>query len=263
MNEKITFLVIILLVLFSCLFVEADYGGVTLSAWTYEKPTIDGEMGLGEWWVADHTDFTTIGTMYQNVPDFNGTVWVMNDAENLYMFIRFRSSLADGGIRIMFDNDNDEDEWDLGDDAIFYGWDSEWDADEEQDEGFKDKHFSSWPDDGRQDGAGASLHLGNIYPLFRCVEFSHPLDSGDPEDFSLAIGDTVGFQIYIFDVCLGEGYWPSQGQTTNDIFIAGKVRRPVGGELLPFNQSTGYLLAIAAVVSMVLSYSTRIKSARI
>jgi hypothetical protein len=82
------------------------------------------------------------------------------------------------------------------------------------------------------------------------VEFSHPLNSGDPEDFSLAIGDTVGFQIHISDSSLGEGYWPSQAQTTNDIVIAGPPELPVGGELSSQHLISASTLIIATLVAI-------------
>lgn len=239
MNKKTLVFLITLLVLTSCSTVEADYGGVTLSAWTDTPPTIDGAPSGDEWNEADHADFTTIGTC-----DFNGTIWVMNDAENLYIYVRFEELVAMGHIMIMFDNDNDEIEWESGDDALYYGWHPEG--------GFKDKHFSSWPDDSNPpDGAGDGYSI----PGFNFVEFSHPLNSGDPEDFSLAIGDTVGFQIYIHDSSLGEGYWPPEAQTTNDIVIAGPPGFPVGGEFVPFNQLPIVLVAIALIASLVISYS--------
>jgi hypothetical protein len=243
MSKKFLVLLITLLVLSSCVFVVGDYGGVTLSAWTDDPPTVDGSMVAGEWDVADSADFTTVGTC-----DFNGTIWVMNDAENLYIFVMFEEIVSMGSIRIMFDNDNDEDEWDPGDDAIYYGWHT--------DGGFYDKHFSSWPNDGVQDGEGAAYGI----PGLNFVEFSHPLDSGDPEDFSLAIGDTVGFQIFIDDATLGEGYWPPEAQTTNDIIIAGPQEFPVGGELLPLCQLSGVLIAIGIVVSLILSYNLYTKN---
>jgi hypothetical protein len=237
MNKKTHFFII--LILFStCSTVVADYGGVTLSAWTDNPPTIDGYPVQGEWDVADHADFTTIGTC-----DFNGTIWVMNDVENIYIYVKFEEIVSMGQIRIMFDNDNDEIEWEDDDDALYYGW--------HPGGGFYDQHYSVWGDDASQDGSGGGYSI----PGFNFVEFAHPLNSGDPEDFSLVLGDTVGFQIWIYDASLGEGYWPSETQTTNDIIIAGPPIFPVGGEILPLNQFGIYRIALTLLVSLFFSYN--------
>lgn len=214
MNKK-SFLVLLILLLGSCKIAYSTYGGVTLSAWTNNPPTIDGEPQPLEWDNADKVDFST-----DNPVPHNGTLFVMNDRENLYILIEFEHTGNMGSIKIFFDNDNDEDEWDPDDDGLCYEWGP-------PPAGFTDIHFSAWNPDTTQNGEGAHSTLGD----WKYVEFSHPLDSGDPEDFSLTIGDTVGFQIMSqFD---NTGYWPPQAQTTNDIIIAGPVEEPVGGLLLP------------------------------
>ena len=229
MNKGSSFLLIITL-LSSCIMVKANgtvggYGGVTLSAWTDDPPTIDGIMGPGEWVNADSYDFTT-----DHVPTpVDGTLYVMNDAENLYIFVKIYRD-DDAILTIKFDNDNDRIEWEEDDDGISYNWDNL--------DSFFDLHYSAWGSDPTtQDGQGA--HTGGASHEY--AEFSHPLNSGDPYDFALSIGDTVGFQICFDAEFAGIGYWPPQANTTNDILIAGPPE-PVGGELL--GSSTPYILLI-------------------
>jgi hypothetical protein len=234
MNKK-SFLVILLLLLSTCKIAFATYGGVTLSAWTDNPPTIDGEPQPFEWDDADSVDFST-----DNSPPFNGTIWVMNDADNLYIFIEFEYEGSHGSLKIYFDNDNDEDEWDPDDDGLCFEWGP-------TEDNFTDIHFSGWDPDTSQDGEGNSTSS----PGYKYVEFSHPLNSGDPEDFSLMIGDTVGFQI---NTVFGDsGYWPPKAQTTNDILIAGPPE-PVGGVILPNVPLRSYsiliLLSVAAIFTI-------------
>jgi hypothetical protein len=214
--------------------VGADYGGVTLSAWTSTPPVIDGDMNTfpGEWGTADSHDFVADN-------DVSGTFYVMNDETNLYIFLKHEDQTGYGSVCVYFDNDNDEIEWEDGDDGICYM--------NNPGGGFRDKHYSSWPDDTSQDGMG---EMGGD-ASYQYYEFSHPLSSGDPEDFSLIIGDIVGFQLKIdYDTI---GYWPSQAQTTNDILIAGPPM--IGGEILPFNPMPVSLTLIMAILSILIGGS--------
>jgi hypothetical protein len=136
----------------------------------------------------------------------------------------------------MFDNDNDRIEWEADDDGLLYNWGTG--------TGFFDLHYSAWGEDGSQDGDGA--HTGDASHEY--LEFSHPLNSGDSEDFSLVIGDTVGFQILIDLESAGAGWWPSTANTTNDILIAGPPE-PVGGQLI--NTSPAYIILTLLMLLMI------------
>jgi len=224
--SKKPFFIIMFLLFSSCTISNASYGGVTLSAWTDKPPTIDGVHQLSEWGDADSVDFST-----DNDPPYNGTIHVMNDAENLYIFIEFEYEGTHGSVKIFFDNDNDEDEWDEDDDGLCFEWSPTGDE-------FRDIHYSAWDTDSSIDGEGVATSS----PGYKRVEFSHPLNSGDTKDFSLVIGDTVGFQI--MTAFQNTGYWPPQAQTTNDIIIAGPPEEePVGGEL-----SSQSLLPVSSVI---------------
>jgi hypothetical protein len=237
MIKKADFLLILSLLASSCVLVNANgvvggYGGVTLSAWTEVPPTIDGVMGPEEWDQADSYDFVTDNPATL----VGGTLYVMNDANNLYLFVVINID-DEGLLKIMFDNDNDRIEWEADDDGLLYNWVSG--------TGFFDLHYSAWGEDGSKDGEGA--HSGDASHEY--VEFSHPLNSGDAEDFSLAIGDTVGFQILIDLESAGNGWWPSEANTTNDILIAGPPE-PVGGELV--NSSSSYIILTLLMLLMIL-----------
>lgn len=217
------------------------YGGVTLSAWTDTAPTIDGDMNSfpGEWSAGDYMEFQTDNSI-------NGTIYVMNN--DLYLFILLRINKTGmgtmGDLRIMFDNDNDRVEWEQNDDAIYYGYHPP------PSSGFVDQHYGEgWVNDTFQHGGGVLSDDAD----YRYFEFYHPLNSGDMEDFSLSIGDTVGFQLTIESSC-----WPSTTESTNDIIIAGKPPGAVGGKILPNAPAMLYLFALLILAtSLGVGFKTR------
>lgn len=159
---------------------------------------VNGAFGLGEWDRAACIFFSV------NVP--GGTTpaefCVMNDAVNLYVALRFVRSAADPGnsFAVEFDNDNDG-VAENGDDVILFN----------PDVGFVDDVRTNAPPcpsgsvpaqcaprdtdvGGTTDGAGAFSNDGTN----STYEMSHPLDSADnANDFSLAVGDTVGFFLFL------------------------------------------------------------------
>jgi hypothetical protein len=179
------------------------YSGILLSAWTSHQPTIDGTIDSSvEWGMADKEPFT-IGSSY------NGTLYVMNDATNLYLAVKIADD--DYGTNFSttvdiatfhFDNDHDVAGPEIGDDCLACISTTTY-----FDQFFKSPSFA-WDDlnSGTDDGVAASSGNG-IYNYF---EVSHPLNSSDDlHDFSLAIGDTIGFMMSYVDNATYVGYWPT------------------------------------------------------
>lgn len=238
-GKTITFLGIMVLVLVVCIValpVKAHAPGVVLSG--LGTASIDGILSTGEWDNADHIDFNV------NVPEGGttpGTVFVMNDATNLYLAIRFTRSVVDPGntASFRFDNDHDGGLVVTGDDVILIN----------PSIGFRDNVYWGEPPcppgsmcsffdtmvGGTNDGTGAFLNDGTS----TVYEFSHPLDSADDtHDFSLVPGDTVGFCLFIRIIKTGSvdthfpAPTPSPPWSYGDIVIASPVM-PVDIDIKP------------------------------
>jgi hypothetical protein len=168
----------------------------TMTAWASAAPTVDGVVNAAEWAAASHTSFS-IGWTYV------GEVWVMNDDGNLYIAVK----IADTSLTVMdriyvrFDNNNDG-AWAAGDDILgvmgngdfmdlFWGPPTTFDN----------------AAGGTSDGEGKSSGAGG----FNYYEMNHPLNStDDAHDFSLAAGNTVGFNLEYWEEASGYyGDWPS------------------------------------------------------
>ena len=87
--------------------------GVVLSG--FGTPTIDGVLMSGEWDSAGSIDFL-VNTPHDGVTD--GTLFVMNDEENLYIAIWFDYADTGNTAEIRFDNDHDDSVIEVGDDVI-------------------------------------------------------------------------------------------------------------------------------------------------
>jgi hypothetical protein len=155
---------------------------------------VDGIFSLGEWDNAATVDLTI------NLPGggaTSGTIYVMNDQTNLYLALRVERSVIDQAATVAFAFNNGDSGTSLGagDDAILL------DVFGGTDQVFFDIFYytnSSCPPftlcsdydvnaGGSNDGEGGFSNDGT-YSYF---ELSHPLNSGDPHDFSLAPGQTV------------------------------------------------------------------------
>jgi len=168
----------------------------TLSAWCSAAPTIDGTVGAAEWQNAAHAPIAIGWT-------FVGDLWIMNDAENLYIAVKIADSslTALDRVYIAFDNNNDGTRA-VGDDILGLQGDSY----------FMDLFYSGitkfdTAEGGTSEGeGGASGSAG-----FNYFELKHPLDSTDnAHDFSLSAGDTVGFLVEYWEEASGYyGDWPS------------------------------------------------------
>jgi len=169
----------------------------SMTAWSSVAPTIDGTVGAAEWENASHAPIAIGWT-------FIGDIWIMNDAENLYLAVKIAdSSLTTmDRVYIAFDNNNDGTR-SVGDDILGLMGDSE----------FMDLFHSSTgtkfdtADGGTYDGEGRASGSGG----FNYFELKHPLDSPDnAHDFSLSTGNTVGFTVEYWEEASGYwGDWPS------------------------------------------------------
>jgi len=189
---------LVLALQFAALPVKAHAPDVSLTG--LGTATIDGVMSTNEWDDAGSLNFDV------NVPEGGGsrlgTVFVMNDTNNLYLAIRFERMFVDPGNTASFEFDNDHGGGVRvnGDDVILIN--------PTPTVGFKDLVRTTQPPcpenaicalfdtsfGGTNDGAGAFSNDG-IYTVY---EFSHPLDSSDDaNDFSLSLGDTIGFTLHL------------------------------------------------------------------
>ena len=163
-------------------------------------PVIDGAICPGEWSGAARFSFSA------NLPEGGtspATLFVMNDAANLYLAVRVRRSpTVDGGGQAVFEFDNDGDGLlENGNDVILYGSDGNFFDDfrtnippcdpgsAEGSCGFGDTNHG-----GTNDGDGAHGNDGK-YAVYELV---HPLNTtDDAHDFSLAAGETLGLALSI------------------------------------------------------------------
>lgn len=158
--------------------VDVAWGATATATFQVDCPTplavLDGVRTPGEWDGA------------ASVPAFDGaTFFYMNDGVNLYVALEVEDETlgADDVVQIRFDNQRDGG-WDEGEDNISLTGSG----------AFNDLHASatSWSVfDDQQDGAGGAGASGGT----NFFEMAHPLDSGDPQDFALSPGDTVGYCI--------------------------------------------------------------------
>ncbi|MEX2109505.1 MAG: hypothetical protein WD802_02760 [Gemmatimonadaceae bacterium] len=163
---------------------ESDEGNNYVSAQlTVTGVSIDGVLSAGEWTGATTFNFTA------NVPGEGttpATLFVMNNAENLYLAVRFARTIVDAGdnrLQFEFDANNDGLGPAIGDDYFVFQHTSI--------SVFSDAFRSSGgvTNDTQRDGAGAFGNDGthSVY------EISHPLNTGQAgQDFALTAGSTIG-----------------------------------------------------------------------
>jgi len=207
--------------------VGAHAPGVSLSAWTPTPPSIDGIIDSGEWVLADVISFTTSDGL---LPGRTGTLYVMNDATNLYLAVAMPDTTPHISDICYFVFDNDHDGlFEMGDDSLrTYGVrpaavpqyeDLHWNPDVP---GWTQDWYPAYGIYGTFDGSGDASNIEGL----NYFEFSHPLDStDDPHDFSLFEGDTVGFALGYYDDGLSVGWFPGVSGSPGDygdIAIASK-----------------------------------------
>ena len=168
--------------------------GSTFAAWADVQPTIDGVHAAGEWDDAEcHTN---------TVSSSNLTICVKNDLVNLYVGVEVTNqTYSDPNqpgfdfLNLLFDNDNDG-TIETGDDRLNLRYDSAVVHDSFNPNGVPHHSSTDTSDGGADDLVAAVVHsnpVSNGLGTYT-AEYQHPLDTtDDAHDFSLAIGDTVGF----------------------------------------------------------------------
>jgi len=215
-----------------------DVSGVSLTG--FGTAAIDGVMSPGEWDTADTISFQA------NVPEGGttpATLFVMNDADNLYLAVAIeRSSLDRTSVTFEYDNDHDGVSTD-GDDTILMNAGPAISA--SFSDNFRPSGAVDTSDGGTNDGVADASNDGT----FSVYEQSHPLNTADDaHDFSLEFGDTVGFRLFIrmlpptTDTFLPPGISSTDQSTYGHIIIATSEIKVVGGELIPID-STALILA--------------------
>lgn len=181
--------ILLLVLLFLTIPLGRAHVGAPLTAFASAVPTIDGVLKPNEWASAATEQFT----MAQS---YKGTLYVMNDQENLYIAVQISDSTNDNYkdyISIFFDNKN-AGVHSEGDDGI-----------QLQLATFLDLFWSKtkWPnyyqnynndksDQGSKDGSGAAAYAEGIWTF----ELKKLLRSADvTHDFQLSPGQTVGFAL--------------------------------------------------------------------
>jgi hypothetical protein len=174
---------------------------------------VDGVAAPGEWATA-HCLAVNVNVPQGTTP---GTVCAMNDQLNLYLLVRFARPAGDAVSVAEFDFDNDQSGWLTdGDDIILL---AAWGA-----------ATSRFADDvsrpcaagvcgladmdlgGTTDGSGVFLHDGE----FSTFELSHPLRSGDVQDFSLSAGDSIAFRLQF-------GFAPTMSSPRIETITSGRI----------------------------------------
>ena len=165
-------------------------------------PTVDGVFDSAEWSAASDTSFTANLSRSSSAA---ATLYWTNDCDNLYLAVVIERDEAAKVNTLGFDFDNENDGATKGDDVLVLDGDTGV---------FKDLSLSKkclkrgqsacGDEDADQNGEGRFAFDGAGKIVY---EVSHPLDSGDPNDFSLQIGETVGM---FLSLRLGKG---AQGNT--------------------------------------------------
>lgn len=180
-----------IIILASSLLGVSAQNGDTLSA--FGTATVDGLISPGEYG-------SSIGPITQG--DYTFTIYETNDLQNDYYAFTINDLTHEDGdvLMIYFDNENDGvvpantgGNIDLYEDAIFVSG---------IDGAFSDRHYElitgafQAPPDSIVNGAAAATwtpEQGYVY------EMSHPLNSGDPRDYSLSPVSTVGWGLFYED----------------------------------------------------------------
>lgn len=171
----------------------------SLSAWGTAH--VDGVIGRGEWDGAAKIDFEAVLPPVDGGAGVPASIYVMNDATNLYLAAALAAVPGCTFNPIFeFDNNNDGDLFKVGNDwvaaHVLYSANGPVDLLDQFEYpvgnvGLDTSSGPDYPPAGTIDGRAAGSHPGGATTW---VEMSHPLDSADDlHDFSLGVGDTVGF----------------------------------------------------------------------
>jgi hypothetical protein len=217
-------------VVVACLLIPgsaAGFNGTVLRG--FGTATIDGVPAAGEWDPAGHVDFTVNRSSSEGGGTVPATLFVMNDATNLYVGIRVQNATVGlSTAEVLFDNDHNNSTTAEGEDDIYV------DANGNFLDGFvhqtspgiwqvvEDVDYGGTNDGDERDGNGAGYSF---------YEFSHPLDSADnAHDFSLTRPTRFGFRLHFrhcpaLGSCASTSSYPS-GQLAEIVILSGSRVAP-------------------------------------
>ena len=187
----------------SSLSIPVNAHAPNVSAFGAGTATVDGVISHGEWDNAGQINFQAKLPLLSGGGTTPATVYVMNDANNLYLAVRVeRATLDVSSVAFEFDNDHDGVR-EAGDDLIHVNGHPSLPS------AFFDSFRGpcpggppdflgcAWNDNqagGSNDGQGAAANDGT----YSVYEMSHPLNSPDDDhDFALGPGSVVGFVVQV------------------------------------------------------------------
>ena len=189
---------------------------------------IDGSFSAGEWDSAGHMQFNVTRSPLEGGGIVPATLYVMNDAQNLYIAIRVSGASA-GGSRFFIEFDNNDDRrLQEGEDGLFDDGSAQL-----QDRFMHQASPTLWTplDDnangGTLDGAFAQGDDVGVATF----EIAHPLDDADnAHDFSLRAGDRLGVAAFDFLHCTGPLFSTCASSTS---FLSGMDIVVLSGSRIP------------------------------
>src|SRR3989449_4949841 len=183
------------------------------AGWAAADPTIDGTFSSKEWQSSATIEFNITYNIGDRITP--GVLYVMNDANNLYLGIKVKdTSFNQGDVLEFFFDNNNTGVMTKGDDVLQF----DVNALMTSHIGFFDEFLNSYPaglgqtEDravvgGTTDGTGAGSGDGQ----YNYLEISHPLNSGDKgHDISLKPGDTFGLLVRYDDDGRIGSFWPGE-----------------------------------------------------
>lgn len=191
--------------------------------------TLDGVLGAGEWDAAGRADFTVNRLSSEGGGTVPATIYVMNDAVNLYLGLKVTgATVGRSELEIQFGSSGQEGAdnlyvsraGDFADRFVHQIAPSTWQA-------VPDTDYGGTTDGGEweADAAGYSFY-----------EFSHPLNDGDDaHDFSLQVSQRLAFNVVfmhcIANTCASRSYFPPVRGMDADLVVVSGSRVPPDTQL--------------------------------
>src|SRR2546422_9832153 len=196
------------------------------AGWAATTPTIDGTFSSKEWQSSATIEFNITYNIGDRITP--GVLYVMNDANNLYLGIKVKdTSFNQWDVLEFFFDNNNTGVMTKGNDVLQY----DVNALMTSQVGFFDEFLNSFGSGhlgqaedrafgGRTDGMGAGSGDGQ----YNYFEMSHPLNSGDKgHDISLKPGDTFGLLLRYDDDGRIGSFWPGESPGIPDYAVRAQI----------------------------------------